>query len=109
MTRAHKSLIVMVVVMVGVWGCSQSDTKAVSSRHLDRIKALEAKCDSLDRECQAALADRDQLKQRLADIEKERARLIKDIETAKAVSRERDDLKALVSTRTTERDTYQGQ
>jgi len=109
MTRAHKSLVVMVVVLVGIWGCSQGDNKAVSSRNLDRIKALEAKCGSLEQECQAALADRDQLKQRLADLEKERARLVNEVETGKAVARERDDLKALVTTRTTERDTYQGQ
>ena len=59
MTRAHKSLIVMLVALVGVWGCSQGDSKAVSSRHLDRIKSLEAKCASLEQECQAALSDRD--------------------------------------------------
>ncbi len=109
MTRAHKSLIVMLVALVGIWGCSQGDSKGVSSRHLDRIKSLEAKCASLEQECQAALADRDQLKQRLGDVDKERAHLVTEVETGKAVVRERDDLKSLVTTRTSERDTYQGQ
>ena len=109
MNRAHKALIVMVVVLVGIWGCSQSDSKPVSSKHLDKIKTLEAKFATLEQDCQAAQADRDQLKLRVADLEKERTRLQKVAETSKAVAQERDDLKALVTTRTTERDSYQGQ
>lgn len=109
MTRAHKVWIIAVVVAVGAWGCSQDDTKAVSSRHLEKVKALEARCASLEKECQDALAARDHSKQMMEEIEKERVRLGKQLETGKAVAQERDDLKSLVTTRTTERDSFQAQ
>src|SRR5687768_6711701 len=100
MTRVHKVMVVMVVVVVGVWGCSQGDSKSANARNLDKIKALEAKCGTLEQECQAALSSRDQIQKRLSAIEQERSRLTKLLEVHKIVCQERDDMKALAASRT---------
>jgi len=109
MTRTHKVMILLVVVSAGVWGCSQGENKSAAARHLDRIKALEAKCASLEHDCQAMLASRDQAQKRQAELEMQCARLKKEIDGYKVVAHERDDLKSLVTARTTERDSYQTQ
>src|SRR5436309_11128918 len=105
MTRAHKTLIILFVAAIGSWGCSQGEQRTSASQE-KRIKALEAKIDSLASECRAALQGREEAEQKVADVQKENERLHKQIELARAVVQERDDLKQLVSSRTAERDAY---
>jgi chromosome segregation ATPase len=109
MSRFHKVMIIVVVTTVGVWGCSQGESKSTAARHLDRIKALEAKCAALEQECKSATCAREEAEQRVASLEQERSKWMKEAEEMKCVARERDELKQVVAARTTERDAYQGQ
>jgi hypothetical protein len=109
MSRFHKVMVIVVVTMVGVWGCSQGESKSAAGRHLDRIKALEAKCAALEQDCKSAACAREEAEQRVATLEQERVRWLKEAELHKVVARECDELKHAVAARTTERDAYQGQ
>lgn len=109
MTRAEKGLIILALASVGIWGCSQGQTSKTSSRHEERIKALEAKCDHLETDCQAALSERDQAQKKVEELVKDKGKLLKELEAHRAVAQERDDLKALAANRTSERDAYQVQ
>jgi outer membrane murein-binding lipoprotein Lpp len=108
MSRDHKALMVVVVAALGLWGCAQGNSKPVASSE-ERVKALEARYDSLEKKCKAVLADRERAETRVAALEKERLDLLKLVEHGKGVSRERDSLKVLVGTRTAERDALQTQ
>ena len=57
MTRAHKTLIILFVAAISSWGCSQGEHKSTASQE-KRIKALEAKVDSLVSECRCAIQGR---------------------------------------------------
>ncbi len=105
MTKLHKGLIFVVVVSAGLWGCSQGEHKTTSS-HDKRIKALEEKCCDLEASCQNMQKAHDDTKEMLAKVEKEKEELQKQLELQKLVMKERDDLKTMVTARTSERDTY---
>jgi DNA repair exonuclease SbcCD ATPase subunit len=109
MTRAEKGWIILVVATVGVWGCSQGQSTKTSSRHEERIKALEAKCDHLESEYQSAVNERDLAQKKATDLAKEKTRLLKELEDHRRVLTERDELKIQVVNRTSERDAYVGQ
>ena len=103
MSRQSKSLIVVVVAVLGLWGCAQGTSKPAAKLE-ERIKALEAKCAQLEKDHKSVTAARDQARLRLAEVERERDQLRKEAEEFKAVLKERDDLKSLVASRTAERD-----
>jgi hypothetical protein len=77
--------------------------------HEKRIKAMEAKIDALASECHSAMEAREKAEMKLAEMEKEKVQLVKQIEDGKIVMKERDELQLLVETRTCERDGYHGQ
>jgi septal ring factor EnvC (AmiA/AmiB activator) len=88
MTRANKALVVMVIGVLGLWGCAQGP--ANSSASLERIRALEGKCTKLEDDYKAVASARDQLRKKLAAIEEERTRLQQE---RQAVAKERDELR----------------
>jgi septal ring factor EnvC (AmiA/AmiB activator) len=109
MTRAQKTFVLLFAAAIGSWGCSQSADPKTSSIHEKRIKAMEAKIDNLASECHAALEAREKAEQRVADLEKEKSSLQKQLDVCKAAAKERDDLQTVVETRTCERDGYVAQ
>jgi uncharacterized coiled-coil DUF342 family protein len=94
MSKNQQMVVVGVVMIVGIWGCSQS-----SSGSPEKIKALETKVNRLEEEFRSASAARDQLRKKLAEIEQEQAQL----------KLERDELRGELKTRTDERDIVTGQ
>jgi len=94
MSKYPKMIVVGVVMIVGIWGCSQS-----SSGSPEKIKALEAKVNRLEEEFRSASSARDQVRKKLAEVEQEQAQL----------KHEREELRAELKTRTEERDTVTGQ
>lgn len=108
MSRANKALVVLVVAVLGLWGCAQGPS-GNSSASLERIKALEGKCTKLEDDYRAVAAARDQLKKRLATAEEDRARAQQEVNEKQVVVKERDELRQQVQARTAERDTVQTQ
>src|SRR5262245_3180106 len=92
MTRANKALVVMVIGVLGLWGCAQGPANSASAS-LERIKALESKCTKLEDDYRAVASARDQLRKRLAAAEEERARVQQELNVRQGVIKERDDLK----------------
>jgi septal ring factor EnvC (AmiA/AmiB activator) len=106
MTRANKALVVLVVALLGLWGCAQHPGHAGG----DRLKAAEAKLAQLEEDYRVVTAARDQVRKKLADVEAQRAKLQQDLEEQQQnLGKERDDLKQQLGTRTAERDAVQGQ
>ena len=106
MTRSHKALIVIVVATLGLWGCAQGKSKSTANSD-ERIKSLDARCAHLESENHNLAAARDKAQKHLVEADRERLRLLQEVETLKAVAQERDDLKLLVASRTAERDAAQ--
>jgi chromosome segregation ATPase len=98
MARANKALVVLLVAVLGLWGCAQRPAPG----SLERIKSLEAKIAKLEDDYKAAATARDQARKKLADADEQRTRLQQDLEQQ---TKERDDLKQQVTARTAERDT----
>jgi chromosome segregation ATPase len=92
MTRANKALVVMVIGVLGLWGCAQGPA-GNSSATLERIKALESKCTKLEDDYRAVASARDQLRKRLATAEEERAHVQQELNVRQGVMQERDELK----------------
>lgn len=108
MTRAHKALLVMVAATFGLWGCAQEKSQPSAAAE-QRIRKLEEKSSRLEKDYRGVTAAREEAEKRLAELERERTALLEQIEQGKTVGKERDQLKVLVSTRTSERDTVQTQ
>jgi chromosome segregation ATPase len=113
MNRAGKSLIVLLVAVVGLWGCSQA-TSGQAAAQAERIKALEAKCGKLEDDYKSAAAARDQARKRVSALEEEhtqmeeqQALMQKDIEAGKLVAKERDELRQQMEVHIGERDMLQ--
>jgi uncharacterized coiled-coil DUF342 family protein len=111
MNRAGKALAVMVVAVLGVWGCAQGN-----SGNADRLRSLENRCAKLEEDYRAVTAARDGLRKKVAALEEERTRIQQDLEAQQALARdrqtlvkERDELLQQVTTRTNERDVVQTQ
>jgi chromosome segregation ATPase len=108
MSRSHKALTIIVVATLGLWGCAQGKGRSNAS-HEERIKSLEAKVARLEGECHSLTVERDRAQKKVAELDRERERLLREVDRLAAVVRERDDLKVLVATRTAERNAYQTQ
>lgn len=100
MTRGGKALSVMLVALLGLWGCA----KGPAGHSVDRVRTLEAKCGKLEDDYRAVAHARDQARKQAAALEAERTRMQKDLAAA---VRERDALRQQITTRTSERDTLQ--
>jgi len=113
MTRASKALIVLLVVVLGAWGCAKAPAPH-SAAQAERLRTLEAKCVKMEDDYRSVVSARDQLRKHMTSLEAENARLekvrvlmVKELEQAKAIAQERDQLRAVVETRTSERDVLQ--
>jgi chromosome segregation ATPase len=96
MTRGGKSLSVMLVAMLGLWGCARGPVGQA-----ERIRSLETKCSKLEDDYRSVASARDQARKQVAALEAERARLKQELADKQA---ERDSLRQQVSVRTNERD-----
>ncbi|HTU17885.1 MAG TPA: hypothetical protein VMG10_07455 [Gemmataceae bacterium] len=105
MTRGGKVLSVMLVVLLGLWGCARGPVN--HSAQAERIRTLESKCSKLDDDYRSVAGVRDQLRKKVDALEAERKRLQKDLADKKAVVKERDGLRQEVLARTSERDNLQ--
>ena len=112
MTRASKALTVVVVAALGLWGCAQGN----GGDSAERVRQLENDCARLKEDYRSVAGARDRLRQQVAEMEGERARLNKELAAHQALAKEkeslaheRDELVQQVGARTTERDAAQGQ
>lgn len=99
MTRSGKALSVMLVTLVGLWGCARGPVG--QSAQAERIRSLESKCARLEDDYRAVASARDQARKQLAALETEKTNLVADKQT---VAKERDSLRQQIATRTNERD-----
>jgi uncharacterized coiled-coil DUF342 family protein len=107
MSQANKALVVMVVAVMGMWGCAQENKKHGSSD--PRVKALELKNAKLEEDFRAVVEARDALRNKLAALDQDNARLGKELEQLPIVVKERDELRQQVTVRSNERDSLQNQ
>jgi chromosome segregation ATPase len=99
MTRGGKVLSVMLVVLLGLWGCARGP-----SSQAERLRSLETKCSKLEDDYRSVASARDQARKQLAALEAERTRLKKDLADKE---KEGNDLLQQVTTCTSERDNLQ--
>lgn len=92
MSSHQKALAVLVVAVLGIWGCAQGPAGGSSA---EKIRNLEAKVNRLEDDFKAATAARDQFRKKLGETEAAVAEL----------RQQRDELQTQLKSRTTERDT----
>jgi len=100
MIRTFKILGFLLVVTVGIFGCSKGPGSASTSTS-NSNSGGDAKAHRLEEDYKAAAAARDALRQKLAAAEDQQSRLQKQLEQAKL---EGESLRAEVRIRLTERD-----
>jgi outer membrane murein-binding lipoprotein Lpp len=100
MNRLSRAAAVLVVTLVGVWGCSQGPTNRAALA--ERVKHLEERNGRLESDLRAVTTARDQIRQQLARAEDH-------IQKLQVVVKERDELKVTLKVRTGERDQVAGQ
>lgn len=105
MTRGDKMLSVLLVTILGIWGCARGP--AGPAAQADRIRSLESKCSKLEDDYRSVANARDQARKQVTALESERARLQKEVADKQDVVKERDSLRDQISTRTSERDNLQ--
>jgi hypothetical protein len=112
MSRFLKTLTVLTIAALGIWGCAKNPGSG--GNQADRIRTLEARCGRLEEDYRSAAADRDKARKQAALIEEERAQLEikqanlqKQADLSAALATERDALQKLLETRTSERDQAQ--
>src|SRR5215469_9449049 len=87
MTRGGKVFSVIVVVLLGLWGCARGPVGP--SGQAERIHTLETKCSKLEDDYRSVAGARDQASKQVDALKAERARLQKDLAEKQ---RERDAL-----------------
>jgi peptidoglycan hydrolase CwlO-like protein len=105
MSRFLKVTTVLILTMLGIWGCAKNPSS--SGSQADRIRTLEARCGRLEEDYRSAAADRDKARKQAAQLEDERAELELKMAASNALATERDNLQKLLETRTSERDLAQ--
>src|SRR5262249_39717076 len=105
MNRGSKALIVVVVAVLGIWGCAQGPGN--SHAQAERLRALEGKCGKLEEDYRAVAGARDQFRKRAAALAEERGKLQQERAVQNAIIQEGDDPRRQVASRTSERDALQ--
>jgi uncharacterized coiled-coil DUF342 family protein len=112
MNRVSKTLAVLTVVSLGVWGCARNGGEAQA----EHAQALENKCKKLEGDYKSVVTVRDDLRKQLSELREERDHLQKDLEVQQALAKdrqalakERDELVQNLGARTIERDVAQTQ
>jgi hypothetical protein len=107
MTQANKTLLMLLVVGMGLYGCAKNPSGGTGA---EKNAAREAKAQRWEEDFKAAAAARDDYRQKLLVAEEKQAQLQKQLERERATaSSERETLKAEVKSRLAERDTVQTQ
>jgi chromosome segregation ATPase len=95
MSRASKAFVVLMMGIMGVWGCAQGPASGPTA---ERIRSLESKCAKMEDDYKAATEARDLAKKKLSALELEKKRLLDDlneqIRMAKERTAERDGLQS---------------
>jgi septal ring factor EnvC (AmiA/AmiB activator) len=108
MLRGNHLAVLIVVTTLGLWGCAQGNSATAQA---ERIHALETRCSKLEDDYRAAVTVRDQARKKTTSLEEQLAQLQKDSaaqqETAKEIVKERNELRQIVESRTSERDLLQ--
>lgn len=94
MTRSHKILGFIFVIIVGVYGCAKGPTGSATEKN----SSVETKIQRLEEDLRATAAARDQFRQKLLAAEERQTQLQKQFD------RERETLQAEVRVRLSERD-----
>jgi hypothetical protein len=97
MTRNQTILALVAVAVVAAWGCGQKPAGQTASLAPTQARSLEARVTKLEKELKAAQAQ-------AADWQE---RYTKELARAQAIEKERNALRASLSTRTAERDSVQ--
>jgi predicted RNase H-like nuclease (RuvC/YqgF family) len=105
MTRGGQVLSVMLIVLIGLWGCARGP--AGHTTQVERIHMLEAKCTKLEDDYRSIASARDQARKQVAALETERKQLQKELADKLALLKERDALRQQIASRTSERDNLQ--
>jgi septal ring factor EnvC (AmiA/AmiB activator) len=109
MNRVSKVLVVLVVAALGVWGCAQGPAQQ-NAGNPERLKGLEREVAKLQDDYHSVSAARDQVRKKLADVEEQRLRLQSELDQLQtATAKEREELKAQITARLSERDAALGQ
>jgi septal ring factor EnvC (AmiA/AmiB activator) len=103
MTQYQKALAVLVVAVLGIWGCAQGPDGMASA---DKVKNLEHKLARLQDDFKAAATARDQFKNKLVEAENLTTQLRQEIDS---VQKDREQLRVTVKARTAERDAMSNQ
>jgi chromosome segregation ATPase len=102
MNRANQALVMLLILMtVGLWGCAQGKSSAPGSARLRDLESRHAKLEEDHRATTAAAA---QARRQAAAAQQERDALRQRLEQA---NKEREELRQQVAARTGERDTLQ--
>jgi hypothetical protein len=95
MSRASKAFVVLMMGIMGVWGCAQGPASGPTA---ERIRSLESKCAKMEDDYKTASDARDVAKKKLNALEVEKKRLLDDlneqIRMAKERTAERDGLQS---------------
>jgi uncharacterized coiled-coil DUF342 family protein len=116
MNRAGKLLTVLLVAILGAWGCAKGP--ANSGGQTERIHNLENKCSKLEEDYRGVASARDDARKKTTALEEENKRLQKQLDSQKSelqkerdaekqLAKEREDLRQQIDSRTTERDALQ--
>ncbi len=107
MTRASKVMVVMVVMVLGLWGCSKGPANRAGQ--FERVQTLEGRCAKLEQDYRTAATARDQARKQAAALEEENAQLQKDLAAKAGLIKECEDLKEQVKTALAEREALRQQ
>src|ERR1700674_968962 len=116
MKRAGKLLTVLVVAVLGVWGCAKGP--ANPNGQTERIRTLESKCAQFEEDYRTAASARDDARKKTTAVDEDNKRLQKQLADQKdqlrkvqdaqsLIAKDRDELRQQMDTRTSERDVLQ--
>jgi len=101
MPRTFKILGFLLVTLLGAYGCAKGPSNASAENNTTKVQKLED-------DYRAAIAARDQFRQRLVTAEEQQARTQRELEQARTTAAaEKEALKNEVKARTSERDALQ--
>jgi outer membrane murein-binding lipoprotein Lpp len=105
MSSAHKALLgVMLVLTVGLWGCTQDRSAGPTAA---KVRDLETRNAKLEEDYRASVAECQAVRKKLAYVEEQAAKWARQAEQLQVVTRERDRLRQQVSSTVSERNALQ--
>jgi hypothetical protein len=102
MTRVSKVLVVLVVLALGVWGCTRGPANGGGQG--ERVRALEGRCAKIEQDYRSAASARDQARKQVSAAEEENGQLRQELANHSAAAKDREDLQRQVKAARAERD-----